>query len=725
MRSVAHLRCKVDLSMSHLPNITWPMIRAAATPQRHVPAYLVARGDEPVTLTAAAGDEAKKLRQFSMVAYTGGRLNLRNYAYPVVIDLAGLRVSAKSRPVLRDHEPSQIVGHTDAIDTGAGRIVVKGTVSGGNTAAAEVIAAGDNGFPWQASVGAIPEKMVFVAEGEKVVINGRSLVGPLYVARKSVLAEVSFVPLGADDQTTVKIAAAAAGSFIEVTTMNFEEWLKAMGFDLATLTEAQKAGLQAKFDAEQATPPGKIPPVKAGANGDQDGDDDEPADPVADMRASAATETRRIAAVRKTCAGKHPDIEAKAIEEGWNAEKAELEVLRASRSQAGPAIHTGSQDASAAAIEAALCLTGGLAETEVAKVYDEKTMNAAVSRPLRKFSLSALMFHVIQAAGLSARPGRITDEHVETALRADRMLKASGGFSTVSLSGTLGNVANKVLLSSFTAVQTVYQYICYLTDAPDFKAQTSYRLNDEGVFEEVGATGELKHTALSDESFTNKLKTFGRILTLTRQHMINDDLSAFLQIPRLLGRQAALALESGVFKLLLSNPSSFFHADNKNYIEGADTALNVDSLTAAEQKFLDQTDADGRPILTMAKTLLLPTTIKVAGETLMKAPVMLQVPASNKAAPAQNPHAGKWTPVCSPYLNALALSGSSSTAWYLFGDPEDVAAMEVSFLQGARTPTIESAEADFNVLGMNFRGYFDFGIAMKDHRGAVKSKGAA
>ena len=31
--------------------------------------------------------------------------------------------------------------------------------------------------------------------------------------------------------------------------------------------------------------------------------------------------------------------------------------------------------------------------------------------------------------------------------------------------------------------------------------------------------------------------------------------------------------------------------------------------------------------------------------------------------------------------------------------------------------------ADFNVLGIQFRGYFDFGVALQDYRGGVKLKG--
>ena len=39
-------------------------------------------------------------------------------------------------------------------------------------------------------------------------------------------------------------------------------------------------------------------------------------------------------------------------------------------------------------------------------------------------------------------------------------------------------------------------------------------------------------------------------------------------------------------------------------------------------------------------------------------------------------------------------------------------------------PTIERADADFNTLGIQFRGYIDFGVREQDWRGALKATGS-
>ena len=68
-------------------------------------------------------------------------------------------------------------------------------------------------------------------------------------------------------------------------------------------------------------------------------------------------------------------------------------------------------------------------------------------------------------------------------------------------------------------------------------------------------------------------------------------------------------------------------------------------------------------------------------------------------------------------------TGYSDKAWYLLADASDLPVIEVAFLNGQESPTIETAEADFNVLGIQMRGFHDFGVSLQEPRGGVKSKG--
>jgi hypothetical protein len=162
----------------------------------------------------ASGDaSAPSLRRFSMTAYTGGAMMLAGWPHPVVVDLAGLQVAGgtKSRPILKDHNRSLIVGHTDAVRIEASQLLVSGVISGAGPVAREIVESSRNGFPWQASLGAVAQAggMEFVPKGKKAAANGREFEGPVHIARRSVLGEVSFVALGADDNTTASVAAAS------------------------------------------------------------------------------------------------------------------------------------------------------------------------------------------------------------------------------------------------------------------------------------------------------------------------------------------------------------------------------------------------------------------------------------------------------------------------------------------------------------------------------------
>ena len=665
-----------------------------------------------VVLDAAAPEgQPQSLRRFTMTAYTGGAMQLAGWRYPVVVDLAGLNVGGQKRPILLDHtrDVDFVMGQTDSLAVMNHELIVAGQVMGDSPKARQVIALNDKGFAWQASIGARADQVEFVAEGKTSLANGREFAGPVNIARRASLGEISFVVLGADENTSAQIAAEAAEPE-ECIDMQFEQWLEARGFALDHLEEKQTTSLRAMYEAET-----KAQDLTAGAANE---------DPVKQLRAETVQEVKRIAAVRKLCGPTHAGIEAQAIEAGWDETRVELEVLRASR-PTGPAIHSAGGANSGRAIEAALCMSAGIRESTLETSYDERTLEAARARDLRGAGLHTLFYEVIRAAGLHVRPGRIDNEVIRTAFEADRTLRASGiGFSQYSLAGILGNVANKVLLDSFMAVMAVAPDICGRRSVNDFKTITSYRMTLTGVFTKVGATGELKHVSLDEENYTNAADTYGAILMLARKDVVNDDLGAFLQIPQLLGRQSAVAREKAVFTLLLSNPGSFFSVGNKNLLSGGTSVLSIGGLTLGEQLFMDQTDKNGDPILVAPAILLTPTGLKVTGQQLMTETRVNETTTAGVPKPANNPHAGKWEPKSSPYLNGQGLSGQSATAWYLFANPADVAAIQLVYLLGRDTPIIETGEPDFDTLGIGFRAYYDFGVAMQDFRGAMKSAGA-
>lgn len=384
------------------------------------------------------------------------------------------------------------------------------------------------------------------------------------------------------------------------------------------------------------------------------------------------------------------------------ANDSELYALRQSRPKA-PATGGGSGVPSSQAVQAAAFLHVGH-EAAGLDALGEQAMEAG--RQLR-------CRHVLNLceAALVAE-GRDVPSH------RDQMIRAS--FSTTNLPGILGNVANKILLDSYKAVPSVARIVAKKLSANDFKTHTGYRLGGDFTFQKVGASGELKHAVPSESSYPYSIDTYGRIFSLTRQNLIGDDLSAFEEIPRLIGRGAAVALEHAFWTLVLANTSNFFHTDNSNAIGDS---LDIDGLSAAVTAMRQFVDGEGVPVLVSPRYLVVPPELETTGDSLHTSTNIVVAGDTDVEQPDGNPHKGKYQPLVVPHLSNSNYTGYSTTAWYLFGIPDDVAAFGIAYLNGQESPVVEDAPLPGDVLGQAWRGYLDFGVCQIDAKGAVKSTG--
>lgn len=629
----------------------------------------------PLTFLCAASDirieaeagEGKKSPRFTMTAYTGGAMAVGGWRYPIVVDLSGLNIPLQSLPIRLQHDASRGVGHTDRIGVESGILTASGVISRATPAASDVVESSKNGFPWQASIGASVVEYEFVKEGQSVLVNGKTHSGPVNVVRKSVLGEISFVDLGADMNTSAHIAAKS----------NHQE-----GLNMADEQKQDEVKAETKADAKAET-------VIA-------------SDPVTDMRKAAAAESSRIAGVRAASKG-NAEIEAKAIAEGWDAMRTELEVLRAERPKA-PGVIIGEGDATdAKTLECAMMQSSGVSGDALVKAYGEKTVDAADKQFKGRMGPQRLLMECAQRNGSRIR---FFNDDPREVLRA--------AFSTKDIDGILGNTANKQLLAGFDGVESVWRQITAVRNVSDFKTVTSYRMTGAFQYEKVGATGELQHAQADEESFTNKADTYGIMFAVTREDIINDDLGALTTLPRKIGRGAALKINDVFWREFATITFSGANASTG--------VFGIAGLTAAELKFLNKVDADRKPLAIMPSILLVPNALKTAAEQLMGSANLLATGDTDATMAAANPHAGKWRVLASSYLGNASY-GNSAVKYYLLANPADGAVIETAFLYGVESPTVESADADFNVLGIQMRGYHDFGVSDADVRYGVGSSG--
>lgn len=145
-----------------------------------------------------AKNEDKK-RSFILTAYTGQKI--ARWYNNLIIDVAGMTAKA-SIPILREHMRDRVAGHSTKSWKDDSNFFLSGDLSESTRDGREVASLADEGFPWQASVG-IWARKIEVLEDEKTTaeVNGQTVKGPLDIWRESLVGEVSFVALGADDQT--------------------------------------------------------------------------------------------------------------------------------------------------------------------------------------------------------------------------------------------------------------------------------------------------------------------------------------------------------------------------------------------------------------------------------------------------------------------------------------------------------------------------------------------
>jgi hypothetical protein len=435
------------------------------------------------------------------------------------------------------------------------------------------------------------------------------------------------------------------------------------------------------------------------------------------LEAARTQETNRIADINKITA-EYPDIREKAISAGWSKTQTEqaVEVLKAYASKlpgaTGNIIVRNGPSVDASALEASLSFQCGIKEDIIKATCGEKAMDIA-DKHLRGMGLKDVMVEACRLEG----------KNVGVAFNNDTIKAA---FSTVSLPGILSNVANKKALQAYNAIDSIASKLCSVGDLNDFKEAERVRLVDVGDLELVGADGELKDSTVSEDRATNKLSTYGKVFTLTRKMIYDDDLGEFLKIPTGFGSRGKRKVDQVFFSRLLSNPvqadgKALFSTDHKNYTGGATSALGVESLEKAITKFMDQVDSDGQPISVEPKFLLVPTVLFPAAQRLTMSTLLI---GGDAVVPAGNVIAKYGlTPIASPYLTNVTYTGFSDTGWYLWGDPNQVDTFEIGYFRGKKSPTVELGETNFNTLGMSFRVYFDFGVREQDHRGMVFNKG--
>lgn len=646
------------------------------------PKTLQLTGTVELQAAAAAGDGGQKLPGIRMVANTGREMRVAGFRYPVVLKLAGVQFDKPNSPFLMDHDTARRVGHATEQRVTADGIFAAGVVSSSSPDALSFVADSKAGFPFEASIGADILESHFIDVGKSEQVNGRTVDGPAVVADRSLVKEFTVCTLGADSRTSA--IAAGRGGKKGLTSMNESE-LEA-GDGTATLDgDAETERLEAISGI--LGEPGEYIFVRREAE---------------NLRAKAAAGQMKF---------KELKLRAKQLQ---NLEKQRSNYIRPPETEGRHfasghvGIHSGRPLTEETYFEAAASRL--IFGSNVEKIYGEQVAYG-VDR------LAATCLLDVAKGFLEASGG----EHFSFRSK-EQVLRAA--FSTASgLAVLLGNSADKAALAAYQSLTPVAPQVCREVSASNFRTHTGIKLDGNMRFLEVGSSGELKHGELAESTFSYRIATYGRMFTISRQDLINDDLQMLESIPRIIARAFAERIDELFAELLLANTGNFFGESHANYLnEGS--GLGITALGQAATLMRRQTDQFGKPVSVIPAILLCPPELEVTADSLFASENLIVAGDSDTILPSGNPARGKYRPVVMPHLSNSGYSGYSTTAWWLLTNPSDVSPFALAFLDGKKGPSVESADANFDTLGISFRGFGDAGVAQLDYRGGVLSTGA-
>ncbi|MDH1429103.1 Mu-like prophage major head subunit gpT family protein [Comamonas aquatica] len=308
---------------------------------------------------------------------------------------------------------------------------------------------------------------------------------------------------------------------------------------------------------------------------------------------------------------------------------------------------------------------------------------------------------------------------------AGRMLqvRAAGHMGVSDFSALLSNVANRRLRAAYEQAASTYQiWARRAPNAPDFKDISVVQLSGAPELLKTNEHGEFKYGTLSDGAETYKVVTYGRIVALTRQAIINDDLRGFDRLVAAFGDSAARLENRLVYSQLTDNANMadgkpLFHADHGNLAAAGSVLDSIDKLGAGRKDMRLQKGMQGELLNISPRYLIVPAALEQVAYQYTSAQYTPVEP--GKVNEFRSGGRTALEPVVEPLLDA-----NSATAWYLAANAAQVDTVEYCYLDGAEGPVIES-EMGFEVDGVSMKARLDFAAKATDFRGLRKATGAA
>lgn len=352
--------------------------------------------------------------------------------------------------------------------------------------------------------------------------------------------------------------------------------------------------------------------------------------------------------------------------------------------------------------------------TAILHKLDPRTELTEEAREFRGMRLFDMARESVERSGVSTRGMHTMD----VAAHALGLRAGVGYHSTSDFPTILGNVANRTLRSAYAAFPKTFEKWARRGTISDFRPITRVAVSGAPELKKVLEGAEFTYGTMGATAEVIQLATYGRIIAITRQALINDDMDALSRIPAAFGARAAQLEGDIVYAILMENPNMadgqpLFHASHGNL--GTAATINETSVAAALKAFTQMKGVDGSAIRLLPRYLIVPA----AGPRLLEAQKLLASVTAGKTADV-NPFAGAFEIVTDPRL----IPTSGQDPWFLAADAAMIDTVEYAYLEGQEGVYTETRNG-FEVDGTEVKARHDFTAKAIDWRGLYKNPGAA
>lgn len=295
-------------------------------------------------------------------------------------------------------------------------------------------------------------------------------------------------------------------------------------------------------------------------------------------------------------------------------------------------------------------------------------------------------------------------------------IQRHGAMTTSDFAIALQQAGNLAIMDAYeVANDEQWRVLSAEKSANDFRPNPTTGITGTPEFLVVEENGEFTYASFADIGDSYKLWTAGRIISLSRQLIINDQLGLFGDMAGQLGRGGALHEANAWWANVIGNPAladgiALFHASHGN-LAGSGSFLSAAGLSAGRASMRKQKDRDGSTYLNLApKYLVVGPDSETAADQLVATIT-----------------AAKSSDVVAPFVRSLTIIVTpriTDYSWYLFADPKKAAVMQHAYLRGQKGIYTDT-RVGFEVDGVEYKGRVDFNAKAADYRGAYKNPGAA